>query len=355
MNAVDDPETANSQDKKIPQNKNCFVVMPFGSDPGEQRWFKGWYHTVIEQAVVACGYNAILSANEHHATAINDEIRAHLVFDPMVVVDLGGTEPDDPPNPNVMYELGIRHAFGLPLVILAWEGQKLPFDVNNQRAIMTKRDFLDIEPTRQKLMSFIKSAEDGKFYKPMDAVGRVAAIEQTTQILGEDSLLGALANEIKDLKESLQNRPSFSWRKLKTAMKVKGNMNKELRAALWKRMQLKGVDPASWGSFLATPITEETKELFPSWSIDEWERYALMCVGDLANSPVKSNLPEEIIQKVLTSLPPQPWPPKVHEFVAELIGEKPSRVSRAIKELIDRGAVHDQIDGVVISEVEREV
>ena len=67
----------------------------------------------------------------------------------MVIVDLGGRNPDDAPNPNVMYELGIRHAFGLPLVIMAWEGQRLPFDVSNQRAIMTRRDFMDIEPTRQ--------------------------------------------------------------------------------------------------------------------------------------------------------------------------------------------------------------
>jgi hypothetical protein len=62
----------------------------------------------------------------------------------MVIVDLGGRHPEDPPNPNVMYELGIRHAFGLPLVIMAWEGQKLPFDVSNQRAITARRDFMDM-------------------------------------------------------------------------------------------------------------------------------------------------------------------------------------------------------------------
>ena|ERR1051325_9071419 len=130
-------------------DNHCFVVMPFGRDSDEIRWFQGWYHTVIEPVIVAARYTPILSASEDQPGAINDEIRAHLVFDPMVIVDLGGRNPDDAPNPNVMYELGIRHAFGLPLVIMAWEGQRLPFDVSNQRAIMTRRDFMDIEPTRQ--------------------------------------------------------------------------------------------------------------------------------------------------------------------------------------------------------------
>src|SRR3954452_11812649 len=88
-------------------SNHCFVVMPFGRSPDEQRWFRGWYQTVIEPAIASSGLEPILSASEDHPAAINDEIRAHLVFDAMVVVDLGGITSDDLPNPNVMYELGI--------------------------------------------------------------------------------------------------------------------------------------------------------------------------------------------------------------------------------------------------------
>lgn len=83
--------------------------------------------------MVSSGYEPILSAQVHDPNAINDEIRTHLSFDPMVVVDLGGQSAIDPPNPNVMYELGIRHAMDLPVVLLAWEGQSLPFDIGNQK------------------------------------------------------------------------------------------------------------------------------------------------------------------------------------------------------------------------------
>src|SRR6266404_134773 len=104
-----------------PHEAHCFVVMPYGRSPAEVRWFRGWYNVVIEQAVTSAGYMPILSATEERPNAINDEIRAHLSFDPMVVVDLGGFEPDADPNPNVMYELGIRHALSLPLVMMAWQ------------------------------------------------------------------------------------------------------------------------------------------------------------------------------------------------------------------------------------------
>ena len=54
-------------------------------------------------------------------------------------MDLGGVSPADEPNPNVMYEPGIRHALDLPHVIMAWKGQRLPFDIGHQRAIMEDR------------------------------------------------------------------------------------------------------------------------------------------------------------------------------------------------------------------------
>jgi hypothetical protein len=155
---------------------SCFIVMPFGHDPADRKWFKGWYEVVLAPAVFAAGHQPVLSAAEEQPGAINDEIRAHLAFDPMVLVDLGGADPEDDPNPNVMYELGIRHALGLPLVIMAWEGQKLPFDVSNQRVIMLGRDLLDIEANKKKIVAFVQAAAEGKYYKPMEAVGRLATI-----------------------------------------------------------------------------------------------------------------------------------------------------------------------------------
>ena len=148
--------------------------------------------------------------------------------------------PDDPPNPNVMYELGIRHAFGLPLVIMAWEGQRLPFDVSNQRAIMGARGLLDIDATKQRLNSFIRAAEEGKFYNPMEAVGREAELEATSLVLGEESLLVALTKEFRELRGTLtRGAKSYSFTKLQ----VKNFLIKQDRSELWSIAELLGYDP----------------------------------------------------------------------------------------------------------------
>ena len=112
-------------------DNNCFVVMPYGRNAEQQRWFQGWYEQVIEPGVIKSGFVPVLSALEDKPDAINDEIRIYLARDAMAVVDLGGFRAEDDPNPNVMYELGIRHALNLPLVIVGWKGQRLPFDISN--------------------------------------------------------------------------------------------------------------------------------------------------------------------------------------------------------------------------------
>ncbi len=47
----------------------------------------------------------------------------------MVIADLTGA------NPNVYYELAIRHAVKKPIIQLISKGEKLPFDVGDMRTI----------------------------------------------------------------------------------------------------------------------------------------------------------------------------------------------------------------------------
>jgi hypothetical protein len=257
--------------------KHCFIVMPYGRNPVEIRWFKGWYDVVIKPAVLAAGYEPKLSAAEEQPSAINDEIRAHLAYDPMVVVDLGGASTDSEPNPNVMYELGIRHALGLPLVMLAWKGQRLPFDVGNQRVIMEGRDLLDLEVNRNKLVTFIHAAAAGNYYKPMDAVGRTATLEAVSTTFTEESVLSALVNEVRDLKGLMSTRASYSKRPQQPApeLKVKHlfRANKGLRKGLYSCFIEAGALPKQWNQLLNSPLQPELMEKSRDWSDVEWKEY----------------------------------------------------------------------------------
>lgn len=256
-------------------HSHCFIVMPYGRDSDEIRWFRGWYQTVLQPAVSEAGYEPILASAEEKPNAINDEIRTHLAFDPMAVVDLGGRQPKDPPNPNVMYELGIRHALGLPVVMLGWTGQRLPFDIGNQRVIMEGRDLLDLETNRLRTVAFIEAARGGDFYRPMDAVGRSATLDVASMSLGRDSLLGTLTREVRELRRAVIPRPSGkrSTRPRIDSLSVRTRTSKADQKTLYAAYVDSGGPPNYWVAVLNDPLPIEVRDISGSWGISEWRDY----------------------------------------------------------------------------------
>jgi ribosomal protein S25 len=327
--------------------KHCFIVMPSGQGAEEKRWFQGWYEVVIKPVVEQCGYEAILAAAEQQPGAINDEIRTHLAQDPMVVVDLGGFTAEEPPNPNVMYELGIRHALGLPLVIMAWKGQDLPFDINNQRAIMEDRQFLEIETNRKKLAAFIKSASDGKYYKPMDAVKRYATMEVASTTLSEDSLLRALTQEVRDLRNAITSvtdkRPIREWQpKVKTIKHIiRGSL---FRKELYPHFVAANGSPSKWPYVLKAPATDA----MTSWTVDEWKQHFEKCAKEFPVEAQSPAIDEKLILMTKELLPPQPWPTGIHRVIAEKLSIQTSIATKCIRALIERGDFQNQIDGKIV-------
>lgn len=183
--------------------KRCFVAIPCGLDQDERILFGGWFKEVIKPAIEQAGYLVELSTTNTAPTFITDEIRQHLVEDEMAVFDLGGTRPEDLPNPNVMYELGIRHAAGLPHVILAWKGQALPFDVSGQRVLLEDRRPFFFSEARSRLVDAIAEAAAGRYYRPMDAVERIAAIQNAATTQSADPI-PAMATELTELRGRLE-------------------------------------------------------------------------------------------------------------------------------------------------------
>jgi hypothetical protein len=337
--------------------RHCFVVMPFGRDHEEQKHFCGWYEVVIKPAIIEAGYDPILAANEEQPGAINDEIRTHLALDPMVVVDLGGVEPEDEPNPNVMYELGIRHALGLSLVIMAWKGQKLPFDINNQRAIMEDRGMIDIERNKKRLVAFIAAAQQGKFYRPMEAVGRMATIQAASENLGEDSLLRALAQEVRELRTTVSHvGMSKGKSQYKAPLRIKTLLKtRDSRKDLYKFFIDIGGSEGHWARVLRTALSQEGYDKMKTWEDSEWKNYIETrwkeLQLELAENEEKNtivNLDPTMLEQVKDLLPPQPWPKGTRKMVADKLGLTDKQSSKYVNELIRRGDFLEQVDGQLI-------
>ena len=136
--------------------KPCFVISPIGEAGSEvrKRADQVLKH-VIEPAVAACGFDAIRADKMSEPGMITSQVIQHIVDDPLVVADLTGS------NPNVFYELAIRHAIRKPLVQVIQKGDKIPFDVAGMRTIPVDHKDLDsVDEARVEIEKQVRAIEN---------------------------------------------------------------------------------------------------------------------------------------------------------------------------------------------------
>ena len=116
----------------------CFVLMPFGRKPDGRGGFIDFdavYHQVIAPAVVAAGMDVIRADEEQVGGTIHKPMFERLMLCDYAVADVTGA------NPNVYYELGIRHALRPRSTQLVFSlGTMLPFDLVAQRGTPYRLD-----------------------------------------------------------------------------------------------------------------------------------------------------------------------------------------------------------------------
>lgn len=116
----------------------CFVLMPFGKKmdaAGRVTNFDSVYTKIIVPAVTQAGLEPIRADEEKIGGTIHKPMFERLMLCHYAVADITGA------NPNVFYELGIRHAMRpRSTVIVFSEGTVLPFDIALVRGIAYKTD-----------------------------------------------------------------------------------------------------------------------------------------------------------------------------------------------------------------------
>jgi hypothetical protein len=136
-------------------DRTCFVISPIGEPDTETRKRSDQVlKHVITPAVVALGYRPVRADQISEPGMITSQVIQHIVDDPLVVADL--TER----NPNVFYELAIRHAIRKPLVQIIRKGDAIPFDVAGTRTIhVDHRDLDSVEAAKAEIQAQVKSLE----------------------------------------------------------------------------------------------------------------------------------------------------------------------------------------------------
>lgn len=183
------------------QRRKCFIITPIGNESSEIfRKAKGVIDSVIKPVLEKYGFDDIKPAYEIvESGMISNQIIDRIINDDLVVANLTGN------NPNVMYELAIRHAVAKPIIHICENGTVLPFDIKDNRTIFYADDMLGVQELNTGLQNFItqinyldeyrdnpiyNAMKNGNLFRSMNDEGRET----------EATLLQTILNEVSSLK-----------------------------------------------------------------------------------------------------------------------------------------------------------
>lgn len=127
--------------------KICFYITPIGGDDSQERQHADLFMSaLVEPALDELGLKVIRADQIGEPGMITSQVLEYLKRSKLAIADLSYL------NPNVFYEVALRHALRLPVVQLIRKADRLPFDVNQSRTLVF--DTTDIYSLVPKLQTY---------------------------------------------------------------------------------------------------------------------------------------------------------------------------------------------------------
>jgi hypothetical protein len=195
---------ATSKPNRSDGSKRCFVVSAFGSSEPERREHTQVLKHLVRKVLEPMGYKVERADEIDEAGQITHQVIERLLDDELVIADLTNR------NPNVFYELAVRHAARKPVVTLMVEGQELPFDLKDVRTV-----FYDIhdpdklesaqEDLSQKVIAIEASGEPVR--NPITVARNVTLLRESDD--PDVQAAGAVLSAISDIREEMRELRRF--------------------------------------------------------------------------------------------------------------------------------------------------
>jgi len=185
-------------------------VSAFGATPEDQRRHKQVLRHLVRK-VLGDRFTVVRADEIDEEGLITNQIIEHLLDDDLVVADLSGL------NPNVFYEVAVRHAVQKPIVHLITAGEEIPFDVANMRAVPYALDDPDaLEEAQEELARKVRSIEEADWIaaaNPISAAREVSLLQGSEQpeARAAGDILAAVG-ELRDEVRGLAKRVPSSGR-----------------------------------------------------------------------------------------------------------------------------------------------
>lgn len=208
--------------------KKCFVICPIGSEGSEIR--KNADDLLQYVITPACeGYEVLRADKISDNGMITQTVVQHLLTDDIAIVDLTGH------NPNVFYELAIRHSFGLPAIQITRDSlSSIPFDIHDVRTIQYDLSASGADKATQAIKEVINSIENGNStINPVTAVSGLLHMTTGSSDEGSDALSELLlkVNAIPSALDKLENNIEVRFSQMLSAFVASVSNNTTPRPA----------------------------------------------------------------------------------------------------------------------------
>ncbi|MCY3886235.1 MAG: hypothetical protein OXG19_00800 [Chloroflexi bacterium] len=162
---------------------SAFLIMSFDEE------FDAVYKRFIKPVLEDVGFEVLRADNIESQQNILRDIIEKIIESNLIVADLTNS------NPNVFYELGLAHAFGKPVILVAQDANEVPFDLKQYRVLEYDTRFDRINVAKEELTRRAKGSLEGTipvgspvtdFYPDRTAPNQATSTPQSNTVSEDD-------------------------------------------------------------------------------------------------------------------------------------------------------------------------
>ncbi|MDZ4610965.1 hypothetical protein ORM66_00495 [Bacillus cereus] len=171
------------------KDKTCFIITPIGEDQSDiRRASEGVIDAVIIPSLEEMGFeseNIQVAHRMANPGSINKQVITSVLECDLAIANLTNL------NPNVMYELAIRHAARKPVIQICQKGTRLPFDITDERTLFYSNDMAGVIELQNAFSEMVDEAlgdesPDNPIYRVMESnsiMKKAEAIDDPSRFL----------------------------------------------------------------------------------------------------------------------------------------------------------------------------
>lgn len=213
------------------KDKTCFIITPIGDDQSDiRRAADGVIDAVIVPALCEMGFdeeNIKVAHRMPSPGSINKQVITSVLECDIAIANLTNL------NPNVMYELAIRHAARKPVIQICQKGTRLPFDITEERTIFYTNDMAGVIELNNNFKEMVMEAigdeePDNPIYRVIESNSIMKNVDETDPSRYMLNRIDSLENNLSDLINALNNNNGVQVRKRKRNFNFKIKADKSI-------------------------------------------------------------------------------------------------------------------------------